>query len=125
MQKNFKGSDQHKKGSGNGPPKKNFKKKNFKRYKRADFMIPGCPMGVRVPDDKPGSLEKALRYLKRKMKDEDIFQKLRTNQYFEKPSSKRRKQKDEAIRWQQKIERDRKREDKNHCWTAIIDGQAV
>ena len=81
-------------------------------------------MSVRVPDNNPGSLEKALRYLKRKMKDEDIFQKLRSNEYYEKKSAKRRKQMDEAIRWQKKVERDRKARDKNYIWTAIIDGKA-
>ena len=124
MQKNFKGSDQHRKEGDNAPPKKNFKKRNFKRHKRADFMVPGQPMAVRVPDNNPGSLEKALRYLKRKMKDEDIFQKLRSNEYYEKKSAKRRKQMDEAIRWQKKVERDRKARDKNYIWTAIVDGQA-
>ena len=29
MQKNFKGSDQHRKEGDNAPPKKNFKKRNF------------------------------------------------------------------------------------------------
>ena len=34
--------------------------KNYR--KRVDFIIPGCPSGVRVPGSSPGDLEKALNH---------------------------------------------------------------
>lgn len=87
---------------GNAPPKKNFKKRNFrqKRYSRNDFFLPGCPRGVKVPDNSPGSLERSLRYLKRQMKDTDVIGKFREKQEFIKPSAIKRKQKNDAIRKQ-------------------------
>ena len=48
---------------------------------------------------------------------------LKEKRYHEKPSSKRRKLKDEAIRNQRYQERVSKRYEKR-CWTAIIDGEA-
>ena len=54
--------------------KKDFKKRPFrKRHTRADFYLPGNPDGVKVPDSEPGTLEKALKYLKRQMKDSDVL----------------------------------------------------
>ena len=54
-----------------------------------------------------------------------MFGELRERRYFEKPSAKKRKQKQQAIRAQKKKERDRKRYEKLHpCWTVIRNGQA-
>ena len=54
-----------------------------------------------------------------------MFSELRERQYFENPSAKRRKQKQQAVRAQRKKERDRKRYDKeNPCWTVIVKGKA-
>jgi small subunit ribosomal protein S21 len=105
--------------------KRDFKKGNFKRYRREEFFVPGNGLAVKVPDSNSGTLEKALRYLKRQLKDDGTMLKLKEKRYFEKPSMKRRIQKEEAIRNQQYQERIKKGYDRWHpCWTAIINGQA-
>ena len=106
---------------------KNFKKRPFKgkRHRREEFYVPGNGMAVKIPDAEPGTLEKGLRYLKRQLKDADTMMTLRDKRYYTKPSLKRRKQKEEAIRDQQYRERIRKGYERWHpCWTAIVDGQA-
>ena len=90
MRKNYEG--------GQGPPKKAFRRK---RWSRQDFYLPGNPRGVKVPDNSPGALEKSLRYLKRQMKDADVIGKCRANQEYTKPSAKKRKLMQDAIRKQQ------------------------
>ena len=94
------------------------KKGNFKRYRREQFFVPGNGLAVKVPDSNPGTLEKALRYLKRQLKDDNTMMRLK-----EKPSLKRSRIKNEAIRNQQYQERISKRYGKT-CWTAIINGEA-
>ena len=76
---------------GNAPPRdKNFKPRdrNFKpkRYSRQDFYVKGNPSAVAVPDSKTGTLEKALRYFKRQLKDSDVMARYRANTEFIKPS---------------------------------------
>ena len=92
---------------GNAPPRKRFQKR--KRHSRKDFFIPGTPSGVKVPDNSPESLEKALRYLKRQMKDTDVIGRFREKQEFIKPSAVRRKIKKDAVRKQQLWEKINKR----------------
>ena len=105
--------------------KRDFKKGNFKRYRREEFYVPGNGLAVKVPDSNPGTLEKALRYLKRQLKDDNTMMRLKSNRYYEKPSLKRRKRKEEAIRNQQYHERIKRGYDRHHpCWTVIINGQA-
>ena len=100
-----------------------FKKSNFKRYRREEFFVPGHGLAVKVPDANTGTLEKALRYLKRQLKDDDTMMTLRSKRYYEKPSAKRRRELDEAIRNNRYEERVSKRQGK-YVWTAIIDGNA-
>tara|TARA_R100001015_G_C4588412_1_gene144149 strand:+ start:52 stop:378 length:327 start_codon:yes stop_codon:yes gene_type:complete len=99
------------------------KKGNFKRYRREQFFVPGNGLAVKVPDSNPGTLEKALRYLKRQLKDDNTMMRLKEKRYYEKPSLKRSRIKNEAIRNQQYQERISKRYGKT-CWTAIINGEA-
>lgn len=94
MQNNYEG--------GQGPPKKPYRKK---RWSRQDFYIKGNPRGVKVPDSSPIALEKSLRYLKRQMKDSDILNIVRSNQEYTKPSAKRRKKMQDAVRKQQLIDK--------------------
>ena len=83
------------------PYKKDGKRPFKKRWSRQDFHVAGCPSGVKIPDSSIGALEKGLKYLKRQMKDADIVGKLRSKQYYEKPSMKRRIQLEDAIRSEQ------------------------
>jgi len=107
---------------GNAPPRdKNFKPK---RYSRQDFYVKGNPSAVAVPDSKPGTLEKALRYFKRQQKDSDVMAKYRDNTEYTKPSAKRRVQKEEAIRNEQYKNKMEGRREKGYVWTAILDGDA-
>jgi len=78
-------------------PRKQFRKK----LGRHEFFVEGNPSGVKVPDASTGTLERALKYLKRQMKDSDTIGKLRANKEFIKPSAKRRKQMQDAVRKQQ------------------------
>jgi len=95
-----------------------FKKRPFKkRHTRADFYISGCPDGVNVPDSEPGTLEKALKYLKRQLKDSEKLLKYKDNQYYEKPSAARTIKMDRAKAMQKKYDAQQRRMfGKNQCW---------
>ena len=70
-------------------------KHNNKKQKELP-MTPYCgkPIMAEVVD---GNIEKAIKELKIKMKDANIFWTLYENQHYEKPSAKRRKAKHLAI----------------------------
>ena len=93
--------------------KKNFRRK---RFSRREFYVPGIPRGVKIPDGSPQALEMGLKYLKRQMKDAGIVQTLRGKQYHVKPSTARRKLKDDAIRKQQLHDKITKRFWKDYVW---------
>tara|TARA_R110000824_G_scaffold98788_2_gene235547 strand:- start:2815 stop:3150 length:336 start_codon:yes stop_codon:yes gene_type:complete len=79
--------------------------------RKDEYYIPG---GVKIP--KPEELEIALRIFRRLSKDTGQFQELRDRRYFEKPSAKKRVQKEMAI-GMQKRENSRKRfEDGSMIW---------
>ena len=99
---------------GHGPPGKKFQKR--KRWSRQDFYLPGIPSGVKVPDESQGALEKSLRYLKRQMKDADTINKLREKKEYTKPSAKKRKLKQDAVRKQQLRDKITKQFWKNFTW---------
>jgi len=102
-------------------PRKQFRKK----LGRHEFFLEGNPSGVKVPDASSGTLERALKYLKRQMKDADIVGQVRAKREYTKPSQLKRVQKQEAIRklaWETKKQ---KEAEKNHMWTAIVNGKAI
>ena len=101
--------------------KKDFKKRPFKkRHTRADFYLSGNPSGVRVPDSEPGTLEKALKYLKRQMKDSDTLFRYKEKAYYEKPSHKKKVKMERARAMQKKYDALQKRMyGKNNCWMVI------
>ena len=107
-------------------PNQGGKKRKFrKKLGRYEFYVEGCPSAVKVPNDSPETLERALKYLKRQMKDADTVAQFRARKEFVKPSVKKRKIKKEAIRnlaYKVKLE---KKAMKNHIWTTIINGKAV
>ena len=93
--------DNYKKNDYKKDYKKDFSRKPFrKRLNRADFYLEGCPEGVKVPESSIFSLERALKYLKRQLKDSDEMMRYRAKSEYIKPSTVRRKQKEEAIRAQ-------------------------
>ena len=59
-------------------------RKNFRKKPKGKRME-----GLQV-DVYNNNVDKALRILKKKVKDADLFQDLRKKEYFEKPSKKRR-----------------------------------
>ena len=95
-----------------------MRRKNFrrKRYARKDFYVPGCPGGVKIPDNTPQALEMGLKYLKRQMKDTNTLGIFREKTQFVKPSAVRRKVKKDAIRKQQLIEKLTKKFWKEFTW---------
>ena len=66
------------------------KRKNFRRKPKKELQ----GLMVEVWDN---NVEKALRILKKKVKDSNLFLELREKQYYEKPSDKRRYKKNLAI----------------------------
>ena len=75
---------------------------------------------VKVPDTSPQAIEKALRQLKRQLKDSELFQEMRDRRYFKKPSLARREQMQAAKRLNEKRVREEKLRDKRHtCWTIM------
>jgi len=101
--------------------KKDFKKRPFKkRHTRADFYLPGNPDGVKVPDSDPGTLEKALKYLKRQMKDSDILFRYKEKAYYEKPSHKKKVKMERARAMQKKYDAQQRRQfGKNTSWLVM------
>ena len=55
---------------------------------------------------KKGNINRALKQFKRKFRDTQTMKELRERQYFTKPSLKRRREKDEAIRRSKKQQND-------------------
>jgi ribosomal protein S21 len=95
--------------------KKDFNKKPFrKKHNRADFYIPGNPDGVRVPDDEFFTLEKALKYLKRQLKDSDKLLIAKERSRYIKPTEKRKKKMEKARAMQQRHDMMEKRNAKNY-----------
>jgi len=117
--------NQKHKSNSNSYQNKDGKKRPFrKKLGRYEFYVEGCPNAVRVPDASPGTLERALKYMKRQMKDANIMEEFRSRKEFIKPAQVRRVQKKEAIRklsWETKKQKEAM---KNHMWTCIVDGKA-
>jgi len=77
------------------------KRKNFRRKPKKDLQ------GLQV-DVYDGQVEKAMRILKRKVKDSNLFIDLRKKEYYEKPSKLRREKKNLAIlRNNYKVQKDK------------------
>ena len=77
------------------------KKKNFRRKPKKELQ----GLQVEVYD---GQVEKALRILKKKVKESNLFLDLRKKAYYEKPSKLRREKKNLAIlRNKYKVEKDK------------------
>ena len=77
------------------------KKKNFRRKPKKDLQ----GLQVEVYD---GQVEKAMRILKRKVKDSNLFIDLRKKEFYEKPSKLRREKKNLAIlRNNYKVQKDK------------------
>ena len=66
------------------------KRKNFRRKPKKELQ----GLQVEVYD---GQVEKAMRILKRKVKDSNLMVELRDKQYYKKPSAERREKKMKAI----------------------------
>lgn len=111
--------------SSGGENKRERKRTFRKKLGRHEFYVEGCPTAVKVPNKDPGTLERALKYLKRQMKDADVISNFRERKEFIKPSKKKRIIKDNAVRslkWETKLEKERW---KDHIWTIIRDGKAM
>lgn len=59
-------------------------------------------MRVEVRTDREDGVDKALKKLKKKLFDDGRIKEINERRYFEKPSTKRRKKKDEAIQRNQR-----------------------
>tara|TARA_R110001583_G_scaffold159959_3_gene311876 strand:- start:572 stop:1003 length:432 start_codon:yes stop_codon:yes gene_type:complete len=118
--------NQKHKTNSNGYQSKDGNKKPFrKKLGRYEFYVEGCPNAVRVPDSSPGTLERALKYMKRQMKDANIMEEFRDRKEFIKPSQVKRVKKAEAIRKLSYEVKKQKLAEKNHMWTCIVNGKAM
>lgn len=61
----------------------------------------------------PGKIDKAIKILKKKMIDEGIIKELRSREYYEKPSVRRKREKSEAIRRAKRAQKMREDFDRN------------
>ena len=78
------------------------KKKNFRRKPKKELQ------GLQV-DVYDGQVEKAIRILKKKVKESNLFLELRKKEYYEKPSRIKRHKKNLArLRNQYKVEKEQK-----------------
>ena len=78
------------------------KNKNFRKKPKKELQ------GLQV-DVYDGQVEKAMRILKKKVKESNLFLELRKKAYYEKPSKLRREKKNLArLRSKYKIEKDEK-----------------
>ena len=101
--------------------KKDFKKKPFRKksFGRHDFYLEGCPEGVKVPDSSTYSLERAMKYLKRQLKDSEKIMRYKGKKEYIKPSAVKRKQKSDAVRKQQYHSYLEAKRDKGYVWMAM------
>ena len=101
--------------------KKDFKKRPFKkRHTRADFYLEGCPEGVKVPDGDSFTLEKALKYLKRQLKDSEKLFLYMNKRYYEKKSHTKRVKMQRAVAMQRRDDAiQRRMYGKNQCWLVM------
>ena len=77
-------------------------KKNFRKKPKKELQ------GLQV-EVQHGNIEKAMRTLKRKVKDSNLFIDLRNKEYYEKPSRVRREKKNLAkLRNQYSVEKEQK-----------------
>ena len=77
------------------------KRKNFRRKPKKDLQ------GLQV-DVYDGQVEKAIRILKKKVKESNLFLELRKKEYYEKPSKLRREKKNlSRLRNQYKVEKEK------------------
>lgn len=57
------------------------------------------------------NVEQALRALKKKLQREGLFREMKARKTFEKPSEKRKREKEESVRRWRKLDRKRKERD--------------
>tara|TARA_R110001632_G_scaffold185302_1_gene305537 strand:- start:2440 stop:2811 length:372 start_codon:yes stop_codon:yes gene_type:complete len=117
MQKNFSGESQgesHKGRRDHAPPNKTGFKKGFRKPRRGkhEYFIPGA-LGIKVLD---GNIEISLKKLKKEMKEAGVIEEYRERRYYTKPAQVRRVKREDAIRMQKKVDKDRKRYDESTIW---------
>jgi small subunit ribosomal protein S21 len=66
---------------------------NKKQYKKEEEEHFTKGNGEVLLEECGGDLEKAIRKLKRKLKNDGIFEKLKEKEFFEKPSDRKRRKK--------------------------------
>jgi ribosomal protein S21 len=100
-------------------------RRSSKRYSPRDFVIPGKPSGVKIPDASSHALEKGLRVFKRQQKDSGVLVEARERAEYTKPTTARRKQKNDAVRRQSLEHKKEVAFWEDTAWVTMIDGKAV
>ena len=98
------------------------KRRSSRRYSSRDFVSPGNPLGVKIPDSSSQALEKGLRTFKRQLKDSGKLEDYKLRKEYTKPTTARRKQKNDAIRRQALQHKKEVAFWGDSAWTTIVDG---
>jgi|TARA_R100000278_G_C5437554_1_gene152487 ribosomal protein S21 len=93
-----------------------------RRFKKTDFILESSSIGVKVPDSSDYALEGALKAFKRNLKEEGRLQRLKANREYTKPTTKRRKLKNDAVRRQALDHKKEVAMWKDMTWTIMVDG---
>ncbi len=93
-----------------------------RRFKKTDFISEISSTGVKVPDSSDYALEGALKAFKRNLKDEGRLQRLKANKEYVKPTTKRRKKMNDAVRRQSLEHKKEVAMWQDMTWTTIVDG---
>jgi ribosomal protein S21 len=96
-----------------------------KRYSNRDFVNPGKPSGVKIPDGTSYALEKGLKIFKRQQKESGILLELRARTEYTKPTTARRKKMNDAKRRQALQHKKEVAFWEDITWTTIVDGKPV
>jgi len=101
------------------------RRKTGKRYTPRDFVNPGSPLGVKIPDSSDFALEKGLRIFKRQLKESGKLQECKARREYTKPKTARRKKMNDAIRRQALQHKKEVAFWGDRSWTLIVDGKAI
>jgi ribosomal protein S21 len=72
-----------------------MQRNNNRKVRKEQMMIPGRFRAAKVVN---GNIEAALKFFKRQMKESEILDELKDRKEFIKPSARKRKKMDDAIR---------------------------
>jgi len=101
------------------------RRRTGKRYSPRDFVNPGAPMGVKIPDSSDYALEKGLKIFKRQLKESGKLLECISRKEYTKPTTARRKKMNDAKRRQALQHKKEVAFWGDRSWTIIVDGKPM